>query len=222
MHAARLVDKLTPDHLIPADADIGSESGFGPGHREGFVRAECAVMRVAYLTEAATELEPVRDEIEILIPSEDAVFEATYPSSRVGNRTRTSLRSGPQISIIPANRPHPTYRPRASDMLVIALNPVFYDAKVRAALGFETPNFIEHWGIVDPFVREIGNALRAEFRMLRIPSTVYLECWAGVIAIHIATTYGRRYDVNSGLRDRFTEVSHGSGEAREEAVARVF
>jgi hypothetical protein len=32
---------------------------------------------------------------------------------------------------------------------------------------------------------------------------VYLECWAGAIAIHIATPYGRRYDVNSGLRDRF-------------------
>jgi len=61
----------------------------------------------------------------------------------------------------------------------------------------------------------------SDFRMLRIPSMVYVECWAGVIAIHVATTYGRRYDVKSGLRDRFAEVSHGSVEAREETVARV-
>jgi hypothetical protein len=205
---------LTPDYLIPADADIGSESACGPGCRDGLLRADCAVMRVAYLTEAATGLEAVRDDIEILIPSEDAIFEATYPSSRVGNRMRTSLLRGPQISIIPAARPHPTYRPRQSDMLVVALDPAFYDAKVRAALGYEPLNIVEQYAVTDPFIREIGNALRSELRMLRIPSMVYLECWAGVIAIHIAATYS--------LRDRFAEVSHGSVEVREETVARVF
>jgi AraC family transcriptional regulator len=40
-------------------------------------------------------------------------------------------------------------------------------------------------------MREIGNTLRTEFRIRNIPSAVYLESLAGVIAIHLAQTYCR-------------------------------
>jgi AraC family transcriptional regulator len=59
-------------------------------------------------------------------------------------------------------------------------------------MGCEAPNIVERYTGSDPFVREMGNALRGEFRSSQIPSTEYLECWAGVIAIHLANAYGNR------------------------------
>jgi AraC family transcriptional regulator len=155
-------------------------------------------MKVTYLAGASRiEVEALRDQIKVLILSEEAVLEAVDP------RAPSILMRGPQISIIPANQSHPGYRLRQSDALVVALDPAFYEAKVRAALGCAAPRIVEPCTVTDPLVREIGNALRAEFRMQRIPSTVYLECWAGVIAIHLASTYGRRRERQqfcSGLR----------------------
>ena len=162
---------------------------------DGLMRAECAAIRVAYLVGTLpVDLEAVPDAVEILIPSEDAIFEIAYSAS-AGSERRSLLLRGPQVSIIPGEQLDASYRPRRSDMLVIALDQAFYQAKVRRALPFETPNIVEHCTVVDPFIREIGNALRNEFRMRRTPNTVYLESWAGVLAIYVAATYGRRTSI---------------------------
>jgi AraC family transcriptional regulator len=147
-------------------------------------------VRIAYLVaQQGAELPPAGHRIEVLIPSKDAIVETDYRNA--GASTKTSLMRGPRITITPAGGPHPTYRLRRSDVLVIALDPDFYRDSVRGALGCEAPEVIEQYIGIDPVLREIGDTLRAEFRSGRVPGAVYLECWARVVALHLANTYGR-------------------------------
>jgi AraC-like DNA-binding protein len=137
--------------------------------------------------------------IEVLIPMDQALFEASFPLP--DGRQQTTLVRGPYISVIPADRPHFIRSQRQPQMVILALDPAFYRAKVRSALGF-APGIALHYAVIDPFMRELGNTLRSEFRMLRISGNVYLESLAGVIAVHLAANYGRIHadtDVRTGL-----------------------
>jgi AraC family transcriptional regulator len=75
------------------------------------------------------------------------------------------------------------------DAIVIALDRAFFEAKARDALGSAPPAVAGRYDACDPFIREVGNALRTEFRMARVPSSAYLESLAGVIAVHVASNY---------------------------------
>jgi AraC family transcriptional regulator len=149
--------------------------------------AACRAIRIAYLAaKHGVVLPAAGDRIEVLILSKDAILEAHY---RVTGKI--PLIRGPRITITPAGGPHPTYRLRRSDVLVIALDPDFYRDSVSGALGREAPEIVEQYIVVDPVLREIGATLCAEFRSRRAPGTAYLECWARVVALHLAQTYGR-------------------------------
>jgi AraC family transcriptional regulator len=75
------------------------------------------------------------------------------------------------------------------DSIMIALDRSFVEAKARDALGTTPPPMAARYDGVDPFIREVGNTLRTEFRMSRVPSPAYLESLAGVIAVHVASAY---------------------------------
>jgi AraC family transcriptional regulator len=74
------------------------------------------------------------------------------------------------------------------DSIMIALDRAFFEAKARDALG-SAPAVAGRYDASDPFIREVGNALRTEFRMARMPSPAYLESLASVIAVHVASNY---------------------------------
>jgi AraC family transcriptional regulator len=78
------------------------------------------------------------------------------------------------------------------DSIMIALDRAFFEAKARDALGTAPPPLVGRYDAVDPFIREVGNALRSEFRSSRVPSPAYLESLAGVIAVHVASNYQAR------------------------------
>jgi AraC family transcriptional regulator len=71
------------------------------------------------------------------------------------------------------------------DSIMIALDRGFFEAKARDALG-AAPAVPNRYEVVDPFIREVGKALRSEFDREHVPSTEYLECLASVIAVHVA------------------------------------
>jgi AraC family transcriptional regulator len=75
-------------------------------------------------------------------------------------------------------------------MLVITLDQSFFEKKAREALDSQTLEIVERYAAFDPFMREVGNVLRSDLRVLKGPSTAYLESLAGVIAIHLAKNYG--------------------------------
>jgi AraC family transcriptional regulator len=94
------------------------------------------------------------------------------------------------VSVIPENQPHAISScQRQADMVVIGLEPVFFEEKAREALDCAAPRLVERYAAVDPFLRAVASTLRSEFRMQRIPSQAYLESLAGVVAIHLARNY---------------------------------
>lgn len=150
----------------------------------------CAAMRVAHITRTPqTGLPHDPETIEVLIPGDQAVFEAIFPMPE--SRPQEALVRGPYISVIPAGRPHFIHGQRLPEMVLLALAQPFYEEKVRAALGFEPPDIAPQYAVIDPLIRELGNTIRSEFRLLQQPTSVYLESLASVIAIHLATNYGR-------------------------------
>ena len=159
--------------------------------RSRMTSAACHGMTVDYLTAAdEPECSPLAGRIQVLIPGDDAMFEASL--RRSGAACRTTLMRGPRIAIVPADGPHAAYRPRRSDLLLISLDPTFFRETILRALGGQAPDIVEPYTGEDAVVREIGNALLSEFRSGRLPSPLYLECWARVITIHLASTYGAR------------------------------
>jgi AraC family transcriptional regulator len=152
----------------------------------GSMRGECAAMSVAYVPDAAAEQGPVDDGIEIVVPGVDAIVEAVFPGAQ-GPQHAQVLR-GPQISVIPANWPHATYRPQRSDVIIIALDPDFYKAIARDALGSPPPDIVDRYVGMDPLVREAATELRNELQKRGALRAIYLESWAVVIAIHMAQT----------------------------------
>jgi AraC family transcriptional regulator len=165
--------------------------------RDGQWSESCAAMTVAHVTRVPQAgLGPAPDMIEVLIPGDQAVFEAVFPLPQ-GCR-QTALVRGPYVAVIPANRPHFIRSQRRPEMILLALNQAFYREKVHTALGIDAPDIALNYAVMDPLIRELGNAIRTEYRLLHLPGAVYLESLASVIAIHLATNYGRNH-VESGV-----------------------
>jgi hypothetical protein len=79
--------------------------------RSRMTSAACHGMTVDYLTASdEPECSPFAGRIHVLIPSDDAMFEASL--RRSGAACRTTLMRGPRIAIVPADVPHAAYRPR--------------------------------------------------------------------------------------------------------------
>jgi AraC family transcriptional regulator len=165
----------------PWVADASGEQRHLKGH--------CSGMDVSYLGGSASgEKERVRDTIEILIPGENAALAAaTYRMA--DGRQRTAFVRAPLISVIPPGQPYAVHCRHPSDVLVLSLEPQFFQHQARVALGAGTPDLQEPYAAVDPFIRELGNTLHSDLQSDRYPSPAYLESLAGVIAIHVARNY---------------------------------
>jgi AraC family transcriptional regulator len=157
-------------------------------HSGRLLSEDCAAMHVTYLARMAeVGQERACNEIEILIPGDQGAFHAVYRTAD-GLRQLAFVRA-PLISVIPANQPHAISCEQQSDLLVIALDQNFFKEKAREALGSDVLDLVARYAALDPLMREVGNALRSEFRMLKTPSAAYLEPLAEVIAIHVAENY---------------------------------
>src|ERR1700682_2924538 len=154
--------------------------------------AQCAVMRVEYLRPISSYESPqTRDEIEILIPCDLGSFHVVYHAGDAA--LQNVVVQAPLVSIIPVRQ---SYALRASghcDVIRISLDQLFFERKVRDAMGMEAPVLMERHAALDPVINEVGNTLRSEFDVEGLPTGAYLESLAGVIAIHLASKYGRRW-----------------------------
>jgi AraC family transcriptional regulator len=152
--------------------------------------ASCAVMQVVYLPQMEqASLEPVRDRIEVLIPGEQGVFHALYETA--DGRAQRAVVRAPHVCVIPANQPHRLTCQRPADMVAVSLDQNFFQMRSRDAFGCNR-EIVERYAAVDPFLRGIGNVLRGAFRVMRMPTSAYLESLASVVAIHVAANYDRR------------------------------
>jgi AraC family transcriptional regulator len=152
--------------------------------------ASCAVMQVTYLPRADQgALSPVQDRIEVLVPGEQGVFHAIYETADA--HAQRAIVRAPHVCVIPPNQPHRLTCQRPADMVAISLDHAYFVNRSREAFG-ATREVTERYSAVDPFLRGIGNVVRAGFRAMRSPTQAYLESLASVIAIHVAANYDRR------------------------------
>jgi AraC family transcriptional regulator len=179
-------------HPIPWEARFQPDAGLVMPNLERSYTARCAVMSVTCLTHMArARRERVSDQIQIVIPGDQAAMHAAYRTA--DGREQSVQTREHQVTVVPPREPHAVRSARPgdgpADTIIISLDPAFYEQKAREALGSEAPTLIERHAAVDPFMGEVGNALRSELRMQRPPASPYLESLAVVIAIHLARNY---------------------------------
>ncbi len=126
-------------------------------------------------------------QIAILIPGEHGAFHVVHRAPD-GRLQRTFVRS-PQVAVIPAQRPHAVTGASATDLVMLRLDPAFYEAKAREALYRDAPILAERYAAIDAFLREVGNSLRTQLSTQWTCHHAYLDALAGVIAVHLARNY---------------------------------
>jgi AraC family transcriptional regulator len=182
-------------------------------------------MRATYVTDIPeAAVQPNVDAIHILLPGHQAIYEAIL--CLPNGRARTALLCGPYVTIVPPRYLRSIRGVRPSDLVVLALASRFYREKVRIAMGLNPPDVaLDH--TVDPFIRELSDAICSEFSSLdpprRVSGTMYLKTVASVLAIHLANKYrynGSTPGTRGGLpAQKFKCVLAFIGEHLAEAIA---
>jgi AraC family transcriptional regulator len=78
---------------------------------------------------------------------------------------------------------------RPADTLLLEISTDFFEEHARAALGDAAPRLVARYATLDPFIRELGNALQEELQHEPSPNAAYLDPLAGVMAVHLARHY---------------------------------
>jgi AraC family transcriptional regulator len=91
----------------------------------------------------------------------------------------------------------------AADAIVLCIDREFFRRKASESLAADVAaRLVEplgHCVAADPLMRGVANALRSVLRSRTVPSAVFLESLAGVIAIHLArSNYGARAALRAG------------------------
>jgi AraC family transcriptional regulator len=168
--------------------------------------AGCAGLTAIYMERIAESTEEHYDNtaITVLIPGDQGAFNASYRTED-GRCCRTYVRA-PELSVIPPGQSHALAVARPSDMIIISMDCKFFGETARIAIASETTDVeatevVGRFAAADPFLRELGNTLFSEFRLNGTPGAAYLECLAGVVAIHLAANYcsGQVLPLYSGL-----------------------
>ncbi|MDN8618065.1 helix-turn-helix domain-containing protein [Variovorax ginsengisoli] len=149
---------------------------------------EVEVTQCALLPLANEETERRRDAIEILIPTEGAAVDIAYRTDD-GEERKTFLRA-PLVALIPDGRICRVQCRPPGGTLLLRIAPDFLAQQTRAALGVAVPRLATRYSTLDPFVREVGNALQEELRSGLQPNAAYLEPLVRVLAVHLVRHYG--------------------------------
>jgi len=152
------------------------------------LHASCRVMRVTYFARVPeAHRANTHADIHIFMPGDGGCLRITRQAD--DGRPRITLLRGHQILIVPAGRLHALHCQRQSELIVIMLDQSHFEQQAVGALGCLRPQLVEPHAAIDPLLKVMGTCLRSQFQMRRIPSAIYLEFLAGVIAIHLAKNY---------------------------------
>jgi len=105
------------------------------------------------------------------------------------------------VAVLPAGHRCRVQCQRPADTLVLRLAPHFYAETVLCALG-ESTSLVARYAAFDPFLHEVGDALRTELERDRPLNDAYLAPLAVVIAVHLARHYAASSPPASGPGQR--------------------
>ena len=150
--------------------------------------ASCGVMGITYCERVPEHYRArTHGDIHILIPGDGGFLDVTRESA--DGRPAMTLLRGHRILVVPAGRLHALHCQHQSELVMITLDQAYFERQAVEALACLRPQLVEPHAAVDPLLKVMGNCLRSQFQMGRIPSAIYLEFLAGVIAIHLAKNY---------------------------------
>ena len=151
--------------------------------------ASCTSLQATYIPRLdESPFEPQQDRVEILMPGE-GLFHVMYEGADA--HAQRAIVRAPQVCVVPPGRSFRLACQGPTDLVVLSLDPRYLDGRAQEAFGAPR-EIVERFGASDPFLRGVGNVLRAGFRSQRAPTLSYLESLAGVLAIHVAANYDRR------------------------------
>jgi AraC family transcriptional regulator len=160
-----------------ASADVAASDG---------MNAIRPVMAARWMS--LSEWTPSDAEIGVLIPCEHAALTAVHRVD--GTRERRAFVRAPMVALIPPGEPCRVFSQRPGETLVLMIASSFFARHARVAMGeTSVPRLAAHYAALDPFLREIGNALCDDLRSGRPPNDAYLLPLAGVIAMHLVRHY---------------------------------
>lgn len=149
----------------------------------------CPAMRVSHVGGPAEKRhDRLGNAIDILIPAENARLVAATYSTPAGVQRTTFVRA-PLIAVLRPQQPCSLRSQHLMDMIVLSVEPSFYAEEVRALPGRHELELVEPHAAVDPFIRQLGNALHSDLQQQRPPSARYLQSLACVVAVHLARHY---------------------------------
>ncbi len=165
----------------------GTSTGAGRSGRRTSVA--CPAMRVSHIGGAAERRhDRLGQAIDILIPAENArLLAATYHTP--AGVQRTAFVRAPMIAVMRPQQPCSVRSQQPLDMIVLSVEPSFYAQEVRALQGAHELELVEPHAAIDPFIRQVGNALHQDLQQQRLPSARYLQSLACVVAVHLARHY---------------------------------
>lgn len=122
---------------------------------------------------------------KIAIPFGDVSLHVKWQTAS-GQQKHQHIRSG-HVSILPANLPHEATQERKMEMIVISIEPLWLEQVADELMG-KPVEILEQWAARDPFVHQLGVAMRNEFQ-LALPNVIYVESFIHILATHLIRNY---------------------------------
>jgi AraC-like DNA-binding protein len=156
---------------------------------DGAGTVSCAALKATYIPGVACSGDDSLfcGDLAILLPCNCTEFRALYRASS-GRATSVTVRE-PCVCVIPPDRQIELRYPRPADLLVIHVDPLHLENRIREETGRRATAIAPRYCAFDPLLRELGNALQSELRRRTIPSRTRLEALADIIAIHLGYHY---------------------------------
>ncbi len=145
---------------------------------------------------AGGRIERVSERLAVLVPGEGCAFRVTYGTA--GRRLHTVAVREPFIALTPPGQPHALLFPRACALTMLEIQRSLVDDEAGDAGGMATGAAFPRHGILDPFLRAVGETVRAALCSASPPCDADLHAIAEVIAAHLAVTRTGRLPAPGG------------------------
>jgi AraC family transcriptional regulator len=150
-------------------------------------------------------IERKTERLAVLVPGEGCSFHATYRSS--SHRSHTAAVREPFIALIPAGQVHVLHFRRACDLTILEIRSSLVDEKARDAGGVAAWDAFPRHGILDSFLRAVGDTVKAVLHSTAPPCDADLHAIADVMASHLAVICARRRRACGGNAALLSELS---------------
>lgn len=108
------------------------------------------------------------------------------------------------VAIIPANAHHISRWASETDFLLLSLEPAFFNQIILESIDLQGVELTPHFAAPEPFIQQIGLALKSELESDGVGSKIYIESLKTTLCIHLL----KHHSIAS---DKVTHFSNNKG-----------